>query len=282
MNKNIYVLGIGEVLWDMLPGGKRCGGAPANVVYHLNQLGIRGILVSSVGKDASGDELIDFLNSRNITTDFITRNDLETGIVNVTVTDGIPEYEIKAPVAWDAITLTDKLNDVLPEISAIIFGSLSQRDERSRRSIREVLQKVPADCLKIFDINLRQNFYSAELIAESLQIADILKINEEELVVAAEMFGITGDSHEILIELKNRFNLQSIILTLGAKGSLFYDGSSFTTYPVMPCIVVDTVGCGDSFLAAWCNAILTGKSPDDAMKAGSELSARVASQVGAM
>ncbi|MBR2509353.1 MAG: carbohydrate kinase [Lentisphaeria bacterium] len=282
MNKNIYVLGIGEVLWDMLPGGKQCGGAPANVIYHLNKLGINGILVSAVGSDALGDELLAFLNSRNITTDFISKNNLETGVVDVTVSNGIPTYDIKYPSAWDAITLPDKLAAILPEVSALIFGSLSQRDERSRLSIQSLLEKVPSNCLKIFDINLRQSFYNENILRTSLNFADILKINDEELVIAAQMFGIPGDTKDILRALKEKFCLKSIILTLGANGSMFFDGENFTSYPVGPCNVVDTVGCGDSFLAGWCCAILNGKSPDEAMRIGSEISAYVASHAGGM
>lgn len=282
MEKQICVLGIGEVLWDMLPGGKRCGGAPGNVVYHLNKLGTHSYLVSALGNDSSGDELLSFLESQNIPSDFITRNDLQTGVVDVTVTNGIPQYEIKYPVAWDAIDLAPALMQKLPSVSAVIFDTLAQRHEHSRKTIRTILQNLPANCLKIFDINLRQNFYSETIIRESLEFADILKINDEELVITADIFKISGDNKTVLAELKKRFALQSVILTLGADGSMFYDGKNYTSYPIIPCKVVDTVGCGDAFLAAWCNAFLSGKSAHEAMLAGSELSARIASQMGAM
>lgn len=282
MNKKLCVLGIGEVLWDMLPDGKRCGGAPANVVYHLNKLGTPAYIVSAVGNDAAGDELLSFLHSQNIPSDFICRNDFKTGIVDVTVTDGIPQYEIKYPAAWDIIDISPSLIQKLSNVSAIIFGTLAQRHEYSRKNIFKIIENLPDDCLKIFDINLRQDFYNENIICKSLEIADILKINNEELTVIAEMLEITGDKKNILAILKNRFNLQAIILTMGAEGSIFYNGDIFISQPVIPCQVVDTVGCGDAFLAGWCNAVLNGQSAKKAMYAGSELSSRIASQIGAM
>lgn len=281
--KDPFVIGIGEVLWDMLPDGKRCGGAPANVIYHLGQLGVRSAVVSAVGNDANGDELVDFLRGKGIDTSFIARNGLSTGTVGVTLQDGIPSYEIHCPAAWDAIPFCDSLKNVLPEVTAAVYGSLAQRDPRSRSTIKSILKALPDNCLKIFDINLRQEYYSKEMIQESLKLADVLKINDEELEVVARMFQLNGTREETLASLKQMWNLKYVILTLGASGSMLFDGVSFTTYPVAFCPKVeDTVGCGDSFLAAWCGAILKGESADSAMKAGTILSAKVAGQKGAM
>lgn len=276
------VLGVGELLWDMLPDGKQCGGAPANVVSHLTRLGIGSAILSAVGDDAPGYELLDFLRSRKVCTDFIGMNRLRTGVVDVTLENGIPQYEIRRPAAWDDIVLPDSLRKILPRVSAAIFGTLAQRDPRSRKTIRELLKDIPDHALKIFDINLRQNFYDEEVIRSSLELADILKINEEELSVVSEIFGIPGDDRAVMTVLVKRFSLRCVILTLGAKGSRLFDGRSFSDYPVLPCKVVDTVGCGDSFLAAWCAAVLKGGSYHDAMLAGTELSAKVAGQHGAM
>lgn len=280
--KNNFVIGIGELLWDMLPEGKRCGGAPANVVYHLTKLGIRSALVSAVGKDPDGDELLDFLNSRGVNTDFVSQNDLRTGIVNVTLTNGIPQYEICQPAAWDQIIYSDELRSRLSEISAVVFGSLAQRDQNSRKSIQDLLKGLPDSCLKIFDINLRQDFYNAEILRTSLEFCNILKINDEELEVVAKMFQIPGDTQEIVRTLADQYSLRAVILTLGADGSMLFDGNRFTNYPVIPCKIVDTVGCGDSFLAAWTASVLNGEDMDSAMKAGTELSSKVASQAGAI
>ena len=280
--KSNVVIGIGELLWDLLPEGKRCGGAPANVVYHLTKLGISSALVSAVGADPDGEELLEFLRSRDVNTEYVSRNELPTGTVNVTLTDGIPQYEICQPVAWDHIICPEKLKKHLPDVTAAVFGSLAQRRPESRKSIQKFLTALPENCLKIFDINLRQDFYSKDLLRQSLEICNILKINEEELDIVAEMFRIPGTRRDVVQGLAEQYSLQAVILTLGANGSMLFDGETFTEYPVIPCKIVDTVGCGDSFLAAWIASILRGESMDSAMRAGTELSSKVASQAGAI
>jgi len=276
------VLGLGEVLWDMLPEGRRCGGAPANVIYHLTRLGIPSAVVSAVGRDALGDELLEFLRSKGLSTEYISQNGLPTGTVDVTLDNGIPSYDITCPSAWDAIDLPEGLLQRLPDVSAIIWGTLAQRSAASRNAIRRILAAVPEKCMKCFDINLRQNYYDCEMIDESLEFAEVLKLNDEEVAVTGELLGIPGDLRSIVAELCRRYSLKCCICTLGAKGSLLCRDGSFTEYPVMPCQVVDTVGCGDAFLAAWCAAVLSGQSPEAGMAAGTALSAQVASQAGAM
>ena len=276
------ILGIGEVLWDMLPDGKRCGGAPANVVYHLTQLGNQCAVVSAVGCDEMGDELLDFLHTKGLATDFIARNNLPTGIVNVCVKNGIPEYEICHPVAWDAIVVEDSFWEIIPNVATMIWGTLAQRDTISHQTIRKIITAANSDCIKCFDINLRQNYYSASIIDESLKLANVLKINDEELFKVAELFGITGSMKDIIESLYWGYELKYVICTLGSNGSMLFDGTRFTCYPIKPCTVVDTVGCGDAFLAAWCNAILHGKSAQEGMLAGTERSAIVAEHAGAM
>lgn len=279
----IQVLGLGEVLWDMLPEGKRCGGAPANVIYHLEQQGIRSAVVSAVGNDPEGDELLVFLSGKGVNTDFIARNGLPTGKVNVSLNNGIPSYEIAYPAAWDAIPFSETLTSILPGVTAAVFGTLAQRDARSCRTIRSVLAALPDSCWKLFDINLRQNFYDEAMIRDSLALADVLKINDEELPVVARLFGLPGGRDEIVAALMKRWKLRFVILTLGAAGSMLFDGERSSVFPVGKCgKVEDTVGCGDAFLAAWCGAILRGETPEQAMQAGTELAARVAGQKGAM
>ena len=280
--KTPFVLGVGELLWDMLPDGKQCGGAPANVVFHLTRLGIDSALISAVGDDPFGNELLDFLKSKNICTDLIGRNHLKTGVVNVTLENGIPQYEICRPAAWDDIVFSSPVRNILPCVSTFIFGTLAQRAPRSRKTIYEILKHLPKNSMKIFDINLRQNFYDAYVIRSSLVFADILKINDEELAVLSDLFKFSGDVRTVIRILAEHFSLRAVILTLGAKGSLLYDGVTFSEYPVEPCKVVDTVGCGDAFLAAWCASVLKGGSLHDAMLAGTKLSAKIAGQHGAM
>ena len=281
--QELTIAGLGEVLWDMLPDGRQCGGAPANVIFHASKLGAQGLVVSAVGADADGDDLLAFLKGKGIDCSLVARNDLPTGTVTVTLENGMPSYVIHRPAAWDAIPYTDAVDAVVPRLSAVVFGSLAQRDERSRETLFRVLRHPALHALKFFDINLRQKFYSRETIAESLEVADVLKLNDEECAVLAELFGLPGDPRGAVAALADRFGLSHVILTLGAKGSMLYDGAAFAEYPVAPCEkLVDTVGCGDSFLAAWCVAFLCGKGADAAMREATALSAYVAGHKGAM
>lgn len=281
--QELTIAGLGEVLWDMLPDGRQCGGAPANVIFHASKLGAQGLVVSAVGADADGDDLLAFLKGKGIDCSLVARNDLPTGTVTVTLENGMPSYVIHRPAAWDAIPYTDAIDAVVPRLSAVVFGSLAQRDERSRETLFRILRHPALHALKFFDINLRQKFYSRETIAESLEVADVLKLNDEECAVLAELFGLPGDPRGAVAALADRFGLSHVILTLGAKGSMLYDGAAFAEYPVAPCEkLVDTVGCGDSFLAAWCVAFLCGKGADAAMREATALSAYVAGHKGAM
>ena len=281
--QNLLIAGVGEVLWDMLPDGRQCGGAPANVIFHATKLGARGFVVSAVGADADGDDLLSFLRGKGVDCSLVARNDLPTGTVTVTLSNGMPSYVIHRPAAWDAIPYTDAIDAVVPRLSAVVFGSLAQRDERSRETLFRVLRHPSLHALKLFDINLRQNFYSRETIAESLEVADVLKLNDEECAVLADLFDLPGGQREAVAALAARFKLSHVILTLGAKGSMLYDGAAFAEYPVAPCEkLVDTVGCGDAFLAAWCVAFLSGKGADAAMREATALSAYVAGHKGAM
>jgi fructokinase len=282
-NQTLLIAGLGEVLWDMLPDGRQCGGAPANVIFHASKLGAQGLVVSAVGADADGDDLLAFLKGKGIDCSLVARNDLPTGTVTVTLENGMPSYVIHRPAAWDAIPYTDAIDAVVPRLSAVVFGSLAQRDERSRETLFRVLRHPALHALKFFDINLRQKFYSRETIAESLEVADVLKLNDEECDVLAELFDLPGGQRETVATLADRFRLSHVILTLGAKGSMLYDGAAFAEYPVAPCDkLVDTVGCGDAFLAAWCVAFLSGKGADAAMREATNLSAYVAGHKGAM
>ena len=282
-NQTLLIAGLGEVLWDMLPDGRQCGGAPANVIFHASKLGAQGFVVSAVGADADGDDLLAFLKGKGIDCSLVARNDLPTGTVTVTLENGMPSYVIHRPAAWDAIPYTDAVDAVVPRLSAVVFGSLAQRDERSRETLFRVLRHPSLHALKFFDINLRQKFYSREIIAESLEVADVLKLNDEECAVLAELFDLPQDQRGAVAALAGRFKLSHVILTLGAKGSMLYDGSAFAEYPVAPCDkLVDTVGCGDAFLASWCVAFLSGKGADAAMREATNLSAYVAGHKGAM
>ena len=283
MNK--IIVGMGEALWDVLPEGKKIGGAPANFAYHVSQFGFDSRVVSAVGNDELGDEILDIFNEKDLK-HRIERVDFPTGTVQVTLDgEGIPCYEIKENVAWDNIPFTDELKRLALSTRAVCFGSLAQRSEVSRATINRFLDTMPdiEGQLKIFDINLRQHFYTKEVLKESFEKCNVLKINDEELVVISRMFGYPGiDLQDKCWILLAKYNLKMLILTCGTNGSyVFTPGAvSFQETPKVP--VADTVGAGDSFTAAFCASVLTGKTIQEAHKLAVEVSAYVCTQSGAM
>jgi fructokinase len=283
MNNKPIVIGLGEILWDMLPTGKVLGGAPANFACHVSQLGCSGYAISATGKDVLGREIIDTLNQKKLNY-LIEQIDFPTGTVQVTLDDnGIPQYEICENVAWDNIPFFATVEELAKNCSAICFGSLAQRSETSRTTIRKILSLVPATSFKIFDINLRQHFYNKEIIHQSLLNSNILKINDDEVKVIAEMYGLQAlTEQEICEHLLKTYRLKAVIETKGATGSYVTDGSE-TSYLETPKVqVADTVGAGDSFTSAFISAILHNKTLSHAHKLAVEVSAYVCTQHGAM
>ena len=278
-----YVAGIGEALWDMLPSGKQLGGAPANFAYHACGDGLEGIAVSAIGKDALGEEIVASFKEHGLCYN-LAEVDFPTGTVQVTLSGrGIPQYEIMEGVAWDNIPWTDELEAIAARCRAVCFGSLAQRSPVSRETIRRFLKTVPGECLKVFDINLRQHFYSEDIIRDSLHLCDILKINDEELVTVAGMLGYAGLEQGVVCgHLRKDFGLQMVILTCGINGSyIYYDGGmSFLNTPDSE--VVDTVGAGDSFGGAFVRSILSGKSVPEAHRIAVDVSTWVCGCHGAM
>lgn len=278
-----YVIGIGEALWDMLPGGKKLGGAPANFAYHARQFGLEGMTISAIGHDALGEEIVEALEAHALPY-HLNRVDYPTGTVQVTLdAQGVPQYEIKKDVAWDNIPYTKELAAIAADCKAVCFGSLAQRSAVSRETIGWFLDAVPEDCLKVFDINLRQNFYCKEVLEESFRRCDILKINDEELETISHLFeypNLTLEEKCLLII--KQYKLQMLILTCGTNGSyVFYDGGmSFLKTPKVQ--VADTVGAGDSFTGSFIGSILNGKTIPEAHKTAVEVSAYVCTCEGAM
>lgn len=277
------VIGIGEALWDMLPEGKKLGGAPANFAFHAGQFGLESMAVSAIGLDPLGEEIAKELEEHGLPF-HLDRIDYPTGTVQVTLdSNGIPRYEIKEDVAWDNIPYTKELADLAGRSQAVCFGSLAQRNPVSRETIGWFLDAVPEDCLKVFDINLRQSFYSKEIIEDSLRRCDILKINDEELEIVKEMFGLEDLPTEGLCRsIIDEYGLKMLILTCGVNGSHVFSGdvSSFIETPKVN--VADTVGAGDSFTGAFVASILKGKSVREAHEAAVKVSAFVCTQSGAM
>ena len=282
---NDIIVGMGEALWDCLPEGKKIGGAPANFAYHVSQFGFNSRVVSAVGNDALGDELMEVFNSKKLQT-AIARVEYPTGTVQVTLDAvGVPQYEIKEGVAWDNIHFNDSLRDLALRTRAVCFGSLAQRSVVSRTTINRFLDAMPdtGNELKIFDINLRQNFYTREVLCESMQRCNILKINDEELVTISRIFGYPGiDLQDKCWILLAKYNLKMLILTCGTNGSYVFTPGVVSFQETPKVKVADTVGAGDSFTATFTAAILKGMPIPEAHKLAVEGSAFVCTQSGAM
>lgn len=281
----MIVVGIGEALWDMLPEGKQLGGAPANFAYNITQMGMEGYAISALGKDDLGDEIINQLDAKQMHY-IMPRVDYPTGTVLVELDDeGVPCYEIKEDVAWDHIPFTDEMKRLAFRTRAVCFGSLAQRSEVSRATILKFIDTVPSGNgqLKIFDINLRQHFYTKELIEDSLIRCNVLKINDEELIAISRLFAYGGTNLEDRCwKMMQQFKLDMLILTCGINGSYVYKAGEVSYFPTPKVPIGDTVGAGDSFTAAFCSAILKGKTVAEAHKLAVDVSAYVCTQHGAM
>lgn len=279
------VVGMGEALWDVLPEGKKIGGAPANFAYHVSQFGLPSCVVSAVGDDVLGKEIIENFTSKGLNHQIATVP-YPTGTVQVEIDPaGIPQYEIKENVAWDNIPYTAHLEQLAGRTKAVCFGSLAQRNIVSRNTINRFLDAMPQndDNLVVFDVNLRQGFYNKEILCNSMTRCNILKINDEELVTVSRMFGYPGiDLQDKCWILLGKFNLKMLILTCGINGSYVFTPGNVSFLPTPKVEVADTVGAGDSFTAAFIANILKGKSVAEAHAKAVETSAFVCTKKGAM
>lgn len=279
------VIGMGEALWDVLPEGKKIGGAPANFAYHVSQFGLPSCVVSSVGDDPLGNEIIENFTSKGLTHQ-IEKVPYPTGTVQVEIDQaGVPQYEIKENVAWDNIPYTALLGQLAEKTTAICFGSLAQRNVVSRNTINRFLDAIPEENkpLIVFDVNLRQGFYNKEILCNSMKRCNILKINDEELVTISRMFGYPGiDLQDKCWILLGKYNLKMLILTCGINGSYVFTPGNVSFQPTPKVEVADTVGAGDSFTAAFIASILKGKSVAEAHSRAVQTSAFVCTKKGAM
>ncbi|MCH5219769.1 MAG: carbohydrate kinase [Muribaculaceae bacterium] len=279
------VIGMGEVLWDVLPEGKKLGGAPCNFAYHVSQFGLDSCAVSAIGDDALGHEIIANLDEKKVRY-HIDTVPYPTGTVQVELDqDGVPQYEIKENVAWDNIPYTAPLERLAEQTHAVCFGSLAQRNVVSRNTINRFLDAMPdnKDTLVVFDVNLRQGFYNKEILCNSMERCNILKINDEELVTVSRLFGYPGiDLQDKCWILLGKYNLKMLILTCGINGSYVFTPGNVSFQPTPTVEVADTVGAGDSFTAAFIASILKGKSVGEAHRKAVEVSAYVCTQNGAM
>ena len=277
------IVGLGEILWDCLPEGKKLGGAPANFAFHAGLLGADTIAISAIGKDALGDEILQELDTNGLKY-LMPRTEQPTGTVQVQLDEkGIPTYEIKTDVAWDNIPFLPEMEELAARCDCVCFGSLAQRSDVSRNTIKEFLKRTPQKCLRIFDINLRQQFYTKALIHDNLLACTVLKINDEELDIVAEMYGYSDLSVEDKCRrLLEEYQLKMLVLTCGVNGSyVFAPGQkSFMETPKVE--VADTVGAGDSFTGAFAASLLAGQTIQEAHQLAVKVSAFICTQKGAM
>jgi fructokinase len=279
----LFVVGLGELLWDVFPESQRLGGAPANFAIHCQQMGATSGPVSCIGRDELGEETLRTLREMGVGVTHIARSEeKDTGTVQVSLDDqGKPSYQIKEDVAWDYIELTPDLQDLSKRMNAICFGSLGQRSSSSRKAIRAFVEGTPANCLRIFDVNLRQDYFSREIIEDSLKIANVLKVSDEELSVLARYFDLAGDPQSQLSALRSAFDLTLIAYTRGGDGSLIITADGEDDFPGLDAEIVDSVGAGDSFAASLCMGLLHGWSLSRINSFANKVAAFVCSQEGA-
>ena len=280
MNEKPVIVGIGELLWDIFPDAKKVGGAPANFVYHACQLGAEGYAVSAVGDDALGVEILRELDKNRIK-HLVETVQHPTGSVMVELNDGKPTYTIVEGVAWDYIPLTDKSVDWVKKADAISFGTLAQRASVSRDTISALLDYASVDALRFFDINIRQHFYSKELIEICLEKSNVFKINDEELELITPMFDLEGNADEICQWFMDTYQLRYLILTAGSEYSAIYGKGEKSMILTPEVKVIDTVGAGDAFSGAFVYSILTGRSLKEAHQKAVDIAAFVCTQSGA-
>jgi len=276
------VVGIGELLWDVLPGGRKLGGAPLNFAHHCAQLGASAHPVGAVGDDPDGAEIRRILASKNLPDAHVQADAAHpTGRVNVALQNGKPTYEILAGAAWDHIRFDQNLRGLASRADAVCFGSLAQRSPVSRATVQAFLEAMRPGALRIFDVNLRQDFYSRETLEASLRRANIFKLSDEELPTLARFFGLTGQVPDQLQALRHMFDLRLVAYTRGGEGSLLVTSNETSDHPGIPTEVVDTVGAGDSFTATLCMGLLQNLPLAEINHRACQVAAFVCSQSGA-
>jgi len=278
------IVGLGEVLWDVLPQGKQLGGAPANFAYMTSLLGHRAIVASRVGSDTAGGELRKKLAELGLDTSYVQPDEMHpTGTVKVHVdADGQPSYEITDDVSWDFLAWTREWQRLASVADVICFGSLAQRSEMSRQTIRSFLRAPRADAIRIFDVNLRQEFFSAEVLADSLRLASVAKLNDVELPIVMRHLGLAYDEQKSAAErLRSAFGLKLACVTRGNQGSLLVREGESDEHPGFAVRVMDSVGAGDAFAAALAHHLLRGSPLRVMNEAANRIGAWVASQHGA-
>ena len=278
------IVGVGEALWDMLPSGKHLGGAPLNFAYIASLLGDNAIIATRIGADSLGEEIRSELTRHGLDLSGIqVDSELPSGTVNVTFQNGQPSYEIRQPVAWDALEWSATWHEIAAKSDAVCFGTLAQRSQQSGKTIENFLENTRRDCLRVFDINLRKPFYSREIIDSALRSTTVLKMNDVELPEIAAMFGVTArDPQTQMLELRSKFDLEVIFVTRGERGAMAANRREFIEHRGFPVQVRDTIGAGDAFTAAATHCLLAGIGLKKTVKMANRWASWVASQAGGM
>lgn len=280
-----WVLGLGEVLWDCFPDRELPGGAPANFAFHAAQLGCQAAVLSRVGTDRRGDELSALLRAGGVVTDFIQQDAVHpTGTVEVdTSQPDQPRFTIRPDAAWDFMEWTPQWQSVSENAAAVCFGTLAQRSPTSRKTIRRFLASVNDRALVVYDINLRQDYFDRPTIEESLRLCHVVKLNEEEEAALTELLEL-GPCYprEFAARLRDRYDVDAVCITRGANGCLLVEGDQIADEPGVAVEVVDTVGAGDAFTAAWVFARLRGRPLHQQAQFANRVGALIASRAGGM
>lgn len=283
---SVNIASFGEIVWDIFPDGEYLGGAPLNFAYFCKKLGANSSVISALGYDDFGTRALERAKKEGIDTLSISQiPELPTGKVLVTMNpDNSHSFEICSPSAWDNIKLNDHAQNLLPNLDAFCFGTLSQRNMISRETLYLAFRLLPQNCLKVFDANLRQNFYTKQILENSLKSSDVLKINEDELEVLTQFFnlGEYENAEDYVDSLCDKFNLRYVILTLGAQGYLIFADGDFIRGESHEVKLADTVGAGDSFTATFITNLLQGKSAEESADKANEIASIVCSRHGAM
>jgi fructokinase len=276
------MIGLGEVLWDLFPHAAHFGGAPANFAVHAQSLGARGAVASAVGHDELGDQALDILRDKGLDTRGMQRNRFPTGRVDIKVdAEGKPSYTFASDVAWDHLEWTTAWEQLAAEADAVCFGTLAQRSTASRLTVSRFLKNVPSRALRVFDVNLRGDFYNDSVVLQSIEACDVLKLNEDELPIVARACGVQAEGEAAVQQLISRFDLQLVALTLGAAGAVLVTPRSRVHAAAEPVTIRDTVGAGDSFTATMILGWLRGLPLASIGECATRVAAYVCTQAGA-
>ncbi len=280
----LRIAGIGEILWDLFPEREYFGGAPSNFSMHCSQLGAEAYMVGSIGADDRGSEGLELLKERGVDTSGVIRvENYETGVVVVQL-DGLgqPSYQIKDDVAWDHLVYRESLGVLAGSLDAICFGSLSQRHEVSKETLHKFLGSASADCLRVFDINLRNPYFEQQIIRRSLRAADVVKLNQEEFKMIVQMHNLVGSEETMLRTFLKEYDLKLVALTCGGRGSTLVTASETSTTLAREVSVVDTVGAGDAFTSVMVIGLLSSWKLDQINAMATRLAAYVCTKSGAV